>query len=323
MFYNSFSKLDDNIVDPCVFLETLLDDTFQELETHVSLPGSAPNLKLISSITEHSSLLQKLKLDFSMIMEGLGVEKVAPLICSLGSLQLLTSLHLYQMDPSHRSVLKLVGNCCPLLTHLSISGFRPTTKDLLAIIFGECVDDLFPDSSDNKRLDEEMRLECLKAPPEILTPICFTLRHLQLGDVDWGKKTDEYWSVTSFALHHLPLLEKMDGHSTSFGVVYLNGTWGMKSQQRPEASVFVNDLVEMLGIPLSPTTRMEIENSIKERFINDDTNIKEEMEKFDKSCCKVLASRSCSSSSVESHLNNRITFAGNIILIIHFSVNIS
>ncbi len=321
MFYNSFSMLDDVIVDPCVFLDTVLDDTFQELETHVSLPGSAPNLKLISSITEQSSLLQKLKLDFSMIKEGLGVEKVAPLVYSLSSLQLLTSLNLYQMYPSHRSVLKLVGNCCPLLTHLSISGFRPTQKDLLAIIFGECVDDLFPDY--NIRLDKEMRLECLKAPPEILTPICFTLRHLQLGDVDWGKKTDEYWSVTSFALHHLPLLEKMDGHSTSFGIVYLNGTWGMKLKQRPEASVVVNDLIEMLGIPLSPASRMEMENSIEKRFTDDDTNIKEEMKKFDKSCCKVLASRSSSSSSVESQLKDRTTFAGNIILIIQLSVNMS
>ncbi len=234
-FYSSFST-GINLVDPWVFLDCVLNSTFEELETHVAFPDSEPNSKLVSSIAKRASLLQKLKLDFSFMKKTITVEKVAPLITSLSSLQHLTSLNLYQLNSSHKSVLKLIGNACPRLSHLSVSGFRLTPKDVLSIVLGGFADELFLPNSETYLWDEELNLGTVKAPVEVLTPICLSLRHLQFEDADLDVNLDDCRTVvSSFLLRHLPLLEKMDGHSTSFGIALMNdGTSWMKEKNSQE-----------------------------------------------------------------------------------------
>lgn len=247
MFHDGLLELPDNMmIDPWVFLDCVLDSTIKEFETHAAFPGSEPSLKLIPTIVKHSSLLKKLKIDFSLIKKGLSVGKVAPLITSLSTLHCLTSLDLYQLDKSHRSVLKYIGNSCPLLSHLSISGLRVSPKDILSIILGEFAHQLFTERDAKKIWDKLDSLEILQAPVEVMAPICFTLRHLKLGDSDWDKKSDSRWSAVAFALRHLPFLGKMDGHSTSFGVELLTGNWGKICNLKP--AEIVDTFLDMFGI---------------------------------------------------------------------------
>ncbi len=225
-FYRSFSTYDDdvNMVDPWVLLDCALDSTFEELETHVAFPDSEPNSKLVSTIAKRASLLQKLKLNFRFMMKLTRVEKVVPLFTSLSSLENLQSLNIYQLESSHKSVLKLIGNACPRLSHLSVSCFHLSPKDVLSIFLGEFADELFLPSSEAYLCDEEINLGTVKAPVQVLTPICLALRHLQFKDTDLDVDLDDCWTeVASFLLHHLPLLEKMDGLPTSFGIALMNG----------------------------------------------------------------------------------------------------
>lgn len=197
--------------DPWVFLDCVLTNTFQELETPAAFPDSEPNLKLISTIAERSSELQKLKIDFSSMMQSTQLEKLNPLISDLSSLKHLTSLNLHQLHDSHRSILKLIGHACPLLIHLSISGLGDYVDhtDILCLILGRNADILFRKLIESP-IDGD-QLEFLLAPPEFLTPFCFTLRHLDLPEFG-------IMSSATFALRHLPKLEKMDGRCTSYGV---------------------------------------------------------------------------------------------------------
>lgn len=157
-----------------------------------------PEEKKLTKTVAHSSF-------FSTSPKGIEVEKVAPLIISLNSLQLLTSLDLFQLDKSHKHVLKFVGHACPLLTHLTVSGFCFSSKDILSVVLGELVDHL------SSKIFKKISYEHLKAPLEVLTPICFTLGHLDLGESTWDKESDNCWSVIAFVLHHLPKLKKMMG----------------------------------------------------------------------------------------------------------------
>jgi len=214
--FNETWQFKGNVIESWAFLDCVLDESFKELEIHAALPGSEPDSRLISTIAECSSELQELKIDFRLMKIPIEVEKICPLITSLSSLEYLTCLNLHQMREAHRSVLKLIGNASPLLTHLSISGFCVTANDIFSLIFGKFFDKLFP----GNRVFPQGPLaliELFQAPSEILTPFCFTLRHLQLS---FGSDmyTDKFYSLAAFILRHLPSLEKMDGHFTSFGV---------------------------------------------------------------------------------------------------------
>ena len=57
---------------------------------------------------------------------------------------------------------------------------------------------------------------------EVLTPMCFTLRHLILGENDLHFWRSDDWYVANFTLRHLRLLETMRGLATTLGVHYLN-----------------------------------------------------------------------------------------------------
>ncbi len=293
------------MIEPWVFLECVLDSTFQELETHASFPDAEPDFKLVSTIVKQSSLLQKLKIDFSLMKEGIEVEKVEPLITSLSPLHCLTSLNLFKLDGSHRSVLKFIGNSCPLLTHLSISGFHVSPKDILAIILGEFVDDLFPESSaTNVVWAENQCLDYLLAPPELLVPFCFTLRHLKLGDAGWDMKSDECWSAASFALRHFPLLEKLDGYSTSFAIDILRGNWGPATteQNKQDGVDALLNLLDSHNVQFPPEAVSKI---VKKMAWQSERKIAEE---FKKTCHEVVAKRprSCPL-NIEKSLVDRLT----------------
>ena len=217
-------------IEPWVFLDCMLDSSFEELKTHVAFPGEDPNFKLIPVIAKRSELLKKLKLDFAIMNKETAVEKVIPLITSLSFLQNLTSLNLFKLDGSHKSVLKFIGNSCPRLSHLSISGFVFMPKDILSVIFGELADQMFQESSEThicfisngSRICNQLQVE-----PKVLTLMCSTLAHLELEphfDL-WGfnRITIHWFHVASLVLRNLPLLKNMN-FFTSLGLVYVNDT---------------------------------------------------------------------------------------------------
>ncbi len=318
-FNDSLLELPDNMmIDPWVFLDCVLDSTFKELETHATFPGSEPNSKLIPTIVKHSSLLQKLKIDFTLIKKGLGARIVTPLITSLSPLHHLTSLELYQLDKAHRSVLKFIGNSCPLLSHLSISGFHVSPKDILSIILGEFSEPLFTERGAKKVWAKLDSLEILQAPPEVMTPICFTLRHLKFGESDWDKKSDSCWSAVAFALRHLPFLEKMDGHSTSFGVEFLHGNWGEKCHVHP--SVAIDSLLDLFGIP--PHRVPRILRKKMEALISGEAQ-KKIAKEFELACKKLYDNRPSTSTQfiIGKSLKNRLKSGSCIFYFILFRAN--
>jgi len=196
----------------------VLDDTIKELETHVAFPGTEPNPKLIPAIENNASFLTNLKLNFKSMKGTTPIEKTNQMISSLSSLEYLTRLSLDQLPELHRSMLKFVGSSCPLLTHLSITGFRIMPHDVLLILLGDLAETLFPQYGEKKPWTEDDALRLLQVPPQLLTPLCFNLQNLRLDDVDWDTNVCSSCAIVTFCLRHLPSLEKMDGLSTSIGV---------------------------------------------------------------------------------------------------------
>ncbi len=310
MFYESFFHLNENnIIDPWVFLECVLDDTIQQLDTHAAFPDAEPNLLLIPTIVKRSNQLRKLKIDFSSIKKNIMVDKISPIITSLCSLQQLTNLNLYEMEKSHRSVLKSIGDACPLLTHLSISGFPILQSDIFSLILGQFGDVLFPENGDPKIVwSDDSSIQFLQAPSEIIAPFCFSLRRLQLENFDRNISTKSRRSVTTFALRHLPLLEKMDGHSTSFGVENLDGTLLGLNEDDKKATDNIDSLIEpLLDTPRSPLLEFVYENW--DNIWNDEVRRRRNIAKrFEDACKELVGHRLCCVEN--SHLFNRPTFSG-------------
>jgi len=213
------------LADIWAFFKCVLDQDFMELKTHIAFPDSEPNPKLIPIIAERSPLLKKLTINFKLAkllshQESTVVDTLLSGIRSLSSLQHLTSLTLTGLEekPTERTtILSLLGKSCPLLSFLSFSGLGVTDKDLLAIILGEAVFDLFPDTSSLQPVwcTDNAVLARLVVPKECLTSMCFTLQTLKLN---WGQypsladksKINISGSATAFALRHLPVLLKLD-----------------------------------------------------------------------------------------------------------------
>ena len=222
-------------VDIWAFLDSVLDESFEELETHVVFRGSEANALLIPTIAKRSPNLKKLKLDFKFECTQ-SSPKLMPLMRSLDSLHLLTSLTLYHLEGyfDDNPILTLIGKNCPSLTHLRLAKSSSTSKhDILAIILGELVDYLIgPHEFFNeqpyrrfKKVDwaEDAALGHLRVPPEFLTPLCFTLRHLELIEY----LDHHYYSaaidpkIAGFILRHMPLLEKLESCSGTVKAVHL------------------------------------------------------------------------------------------------------
>ena len=124
----------------------MLDDSFEELEIDAVLPYyQDPDKKLFTTIADRSSSLAKTEhIDFSLVKPQMSLD---PFILSLSALQNLASLSLHEINTgfgtndwdNKMSVFKGIGQSCPLLSYLSVSGFTVTKKAVLfLIVAGEC-----------------------------------------------------------------------------------------------------------------------------------------------------------------------------------------
>jgi len=188
------------------FLESILDDNFLELETHISLPKMDPNSQIISTIASCSPLLQKLKINFQGLRdkkkEGM-VEKLKPVIVSLNSLDHLTSLNLHNMHKCYRPILGFLGKL--KLSHLCLGGFGIEKQDILAIMLGELMNHL-PNSEEGIAWKRDQILQYLQIPSEYLTPLCSTLNYLAVGKLASADYMDNKWNISGstvpFGLRH-------------------------------------------------------------------------------------------------------------------------
>ena len=213
-----------NTIDIWVFLSVVLDSHFLKLKTHVAFPGSEPNPKLISIIAEHSPLLEQLTLNFKLMKKN--AEQLKPLMLPMNSLEHLIHLSLVSLDPQITTkVLGLIGAKCPKLTHLTVSGYRFGKKDVLAICFGEIIDELFPNVLEEPEWFKDEELERLEVSLERLTPLCLTLQELEFVWIEEDFEGDKYVgigkSVFAFVLRHLPSLQKLEPGRMSIGVKIL------------------------------------------------------------------------------------------------------
>jgi hypothetical protein len=167
--------------DIWVFLDCVLDNSFTELETWVAFPEAEPNEKFVHSICNRSPSIEKLKLNFETVGKSkLLMDKLQPIISSrLSTLTHLTSLSLYHLNKRHRGLLNCIGTSCPNLHHLCITGFQILHEDIFALMLGEKLNQ-FPDRG---KVEDKNDIISLKIMPEVLSPFCFTLQHLQLEDL--------------------------------------------------------------------------------------------------------------------------------------------
>lgn len=184
--------------DIWALLDCIMDDSFIELETHIAFPDMEPNQKLIPTIAIQSPLLEKLILNFKLMNRGTEMEILKPVIHSLIFLEHLTHLSLQDVSDFHKSVLCHIGASCPSLTYLSITGLKVTNEMVRAIILGEQCSFKIPEKAFGR----------LIVPSECLSPFCFTLEELKLGEKGCFMEVCD--SIAAFALRHLPALQKMD-----------------------------------------------------------------------------------------------------------------
>jgi len=210
-----------------VFLDSVLDDTFQELETHVAFPETSPNSKLMPTIIKHSPHLKKLTLDFNLMKnDGEAVlEELKLMMLSLSSFERLTSLCLSQLDDKLRpATLSHLGRVCPSLTHLSIIGSSNVNKkEVLALIVGGLLDELLPNSTEEPDWFKDSALDRLVVPSEFLSPLCNTLLQLHFRWEDDSDHQGFSASAAAFALRHFRSLQYLGGLvPTTMGVKFLH-----------------------------------------------------------------------------------------------------
>lgn len=226
-FFRNRHKLCKNI-KVWMFLDCVLDEHFQNLMVHVAFPCSEPDLNLIRTVAKRSSGLKTLEIHLGSLWMYPVIDKLNSVITSLSLLKNLTSLTLSKLTPSNRSILKLLGKSCPLLTSLRVSGFMFDKQDILAVILGELVDVVFPHSQE-EYLDEEASLfedrtlQSTLMSYELVSPFCLTLQTLQLGEIDEFREMDssQLYSTMAFALRHLPSLKVLEGPASISGAVLL------------------------------------------------------------------------------------------------------
>ena len=215
-------RREDCIVDIWALLECVLDCNFKKLSTHVAFPGTEPNPKLITVISECSPHLEKLMLTFKLMKAETKLETLKPFILSLKSLEHLTDLKLVEMNENLRpTLLSLIGISCPVLSRLvvkSAAGAGCITKEeILALLIGERALGMIPKTSEDPEPEclEDSQFACLELSRTPLTPMCYTLKELRL--VSSGEL---FASAGALILRHLPLLQVLSipGTTTSMAV---------------------------------------------------------------------------------------------------------
>ncbi len=238
----------------------MLDESFKELTTPIAFPGCEPNPKLITTIAERASYLEKLQISFFM-MKKTSTEALIPVFLSLAGLNCLTSLSLFMLPESHKSVLKYLGSCCPLLSDLYVTGFTIEKRDILAIVLGELIDDLLPNDSKEAAWSNDTVLRGLVVPPKFLSSLCVSLKRLFFTDIDpkneWAVYSEPYDpigfsdSTLAFALRHLSSLEEFDGTAIkSKAIIILHHCGGTSKLIQ---SKFSQDCLEAFSRRVAPT----------------------------------------------------------------------
>ena len=205
------------LVDIWVFLDCILNVNFKELEIHAAFPDTFPSVQLIPTITKHSPLLQKLSINFKLMKKADDQKKEEQLrqfIQSLVSLVNLKELRLFGLSPTERYlVLTLIGKSCPSLTHLYVNGAKMCKKDILALVLGEFINDLY-DSEEEPSWCEDGGVETLVIPSEFRTQICFTLQELHLIKEESSRDIESAAAIcpitAAFTVSNFPLLVKVD-----------------------------------------------------------------------------------------------------------------
>jgi len=195
-------------------LDCVLDENFKDLEVPIALPGTKPNLKLITAIAQQSPKLEKLKLDFISMEnseEELDKKLMKPLMLSLSELPMLTSLTLDNLPSSYKSILSLLGASCPLLSHLDVSSdnVKDIKQMLLSLLLGELADQLVPDWNQEPDWCKDQTLWRLRIPTEFLTPLCSSLRVLRLRYKNFKSRPLAHDSATVFVMRYLPILREL------------------------------------------------------------------------------------------------------------------
>jgi len=209
----------------------LQDENFKELSTPVSFPRTEPNPLTINTIAKRAPELSNLKLNFYLATRKFSnPEALRNFGQSLAAPKNLTSLTLCQLSKKHRAILQYLGNSCPKLKYLSLTGFRFNRNDVLSLILGEVLQ-LLPDTQKEFLCEDDEEIHGLQIPPRFLTSFCATLEHLQLEAEDAEKKklqtSFEYTGLchfaVAFAFRHFPKLQKFNhsGSSTSSAVKLL------------------------------------------------------------------------------------------------------
>ena len=155
------------------------------------------------------------------------------MIRSLDSLQNLTHLLLFGIGEEVAfTVFSLVGKSCPKLNHLTVEKYSMWAKPLLALIFGELLNDLadFNNEAESSWWRDDA-LTNLVVPIEFLTPICSSLRVLRLLGYDFKQQHVTKHAV-AFALRHFPTLQRIYGMRTIQAITTLYETEERSGQYR-------------------------------------------------------------------------------------------
>lgn len=134
----------NDLSDVWPYLDCILNDGIHELKMHTSYPDTLPNSILISMIAQWSLALNCLSIDFILLKKDVADNGIDSFIAPLHLLTEFTSLNLYCVDENHRGILKLLGNACPSLIHLDVSGFVVKQTDVLSLILGQEIEKVFP-----------------------------------------------------------------------------------------------------------------------------------------------------------------------------------
>lgn len=180
-------------------LDCILDSSFETLA--IDLPFSAFNSfsPFMSILTHRSQELKELQIRYlnawnrKVTIGNIAEEKTSSLLLpNQGVLRCLTSLTIDHellfldlghrdalRESQHRSVLSIIGKCCPVLTKLTINNMCMRKKDVLGLIIdGEMANILFP--RDFHGWGHDSIFGGLRVPVEFMNPICFTLQELSL-----------------------------------------------------------------------------------------------------------------------------------------------
>lgn len=257
-------------IDISFFLDCVLNESCEKLTIPVTFPFTEPNPNLTRVVAKRSSLMKKMSINFHLMKKETKIENLAPVILSLSSLPNLTSLTLKLLYGQHKSVIKLLGKSCPSLAHLEMGcAFYLDVKDLLALILGELGEHLFPVTHEKKSKEEsewreENVLRTMRVPAELLPPMCSSLRHLSLENVEWVYDETHFYSPVVFVLNHLPLLEQFDGFVTGIAAHNLQDSslYVSKRDQREFEEYCRATAAALKELPNEPSSSMKEESNI-------------------------------------------------------------